>query len=199
MYGITTFLVMPLCLLKDVSKLRIASLFGIITLMFLIVVIVIQCPFYIQHYWDKVYKENDESTHMNLFNVASGFDEHLFFFQGTAAMFYSFTCHIGAFPIFNSLKNNVNRRIQKVINRTILLDFLIFIIIIVCGFLTWPVNTPELIIERENIAGGKDIIMGIGKIAFIAVMIVKLPSCYNSFRISFYELIFKNTEITTAK
>jgi amino acid permease len=199
MYGITFFIFIPLCAMKDVSKLRIASLLGVFTVVFLISMIVIQSPFYIQHYWDYVYKEYDKSTHLNVFNIASGFDSNLFFFQGTATLFYSFSCHLGSFPIFNSLKNNVMRRVHKVIISSIFVDTILFIIISISGYLTWPINTPSLIIERDNIAGGMDVIMSIGKIAFITVLILKFPSVFNSFRISFFELVFGDSKITNKR
>lgn len=199
MSGITLFIIFPLCLVKDVSRLRMASLLGVLTLVFLIILIVIQCPFYIKYYWDNVYKEDDPKTHLNIFNVSSGFDSNLFFFQGTSTLFYAYTCHLGAFPIFNTLKNRVSRRIQKVITRTIILDSVFFIIISICGYLTWPYKTPDLIIGRENIAGGADIIMSIGRIALITILIMKLPNTYNSFRISFLEMVFGDSNVTNKR
>lgn len=199
MYGITIFIIIPLCLLKDVSKLRIASLLGVITLVFLILMIVLQCPFYIQYYWNNVYNEYDDSTHLNIFNISSGFDTNLYFFQGTATLFYSYTCHLGAFPIFNSLKNNIMRRIHKVIIRTLFIDTVFFVTICIAGYLTWPINTPPLIIERDNIAGGMDVIMSIGRLALLIIIIMKLPSSYNAFRISFLEMVFGDSKVTNKR
>lgn len=199
MYGMTTFVILPLCLLKDVSRLRMGSLLGVITLIFLILLIIVQCPSYIRYYWNNVYKEDDPTTHLNIFNISSSFDKNLFFFQGIATLFYTFTSHLGAFPVFQSLSNNVKRRVNKVILRTILLDVFLFIIIAIFGYLTWPVKTPALIIERDNIAGGVDVIMSLGRIGLIVIIIMKLPVSYNSFRLSFFEMVFGDSEITNKR
>ena len=63
--------------------------------------------------------------------------------------FFSYTCHIGAFPVYKSLKNNISRRINKVFRRSILLDTFIYISVGVAGFFTAPVDTPQLIIYRK--------------------------------------------------
>lgn len=198
-FGITLFIVTPLCLIKDVSRLRIASLLGVLTLISLILLIIIQCPFYFQYYWDKVYSEGDPQTHLNIFNPAKAFDSNLFFFQGTATFFYSYTCHIGAIPILNSLKNNAMRRINKVISRTIVMNTFIFMVLATCGYLTWPFKTPSLIIGRENITEGLDIVMTIGRMAICGIIIIKIPFNINSFRISFYQMLFKDATITNKR
>ena len=47
-YGISFIILYPLCLLKNASKMRYASTFGILSLFFLIFIVVIECPFYIK-------------------------------------------------------------------------------------------------------------------------------------------------------
>jgi amino acid permease len=197
--GIATFIIIPLCLLKDISSLRIVSLLGVFTMFYIIILILIQSPFYINYYWEKVYKSEEPKTHLKLFDFFSCFDKNLFFFQGTATLFYSFTCHLGAFPIFNSLKQNAMKRIHKVIVRTLFIDCFFFLIISVFGYLTWPINTPSLILERDNIFGGADIYMSIGRLALMFIVLAKLPNSYNAFRISILELIYGDSKLTNKR
>jgi len=197
--GIATFIIIPLCLIKDISSLRVVSLLGVFTMFYIIILIIIQSPFYINYYWENVYVNDDPNTHLKLFDFSSSFDKNLFFFQGTATLFYSFTCHLGAFPIFNSLKQNVMKRIQKVIVRTLFFDCFIFLIISVFGYLTWPIKTPSLILERDNIFGGADIYMSIGRLTLMIIILAKLPNNYNSFRISILELICGDSKLTNKR
>ena len=80
-YAIGMIIIFPLCLIEDVSKLRIFSLFGVITLLSIIGLLIFECPSYVRYYYDNVYKENDPDTHLNLFDVKKGFGSALSFFN----------------------------------------------------------------------------------------------------------------------
>ena len=198
-YAIGLIIIFPLCLIKDVSKLRIASLFGVITLISLIILIIVEFPSYFKYYKEHMYSPTDVTTHINLYDYKSGFDSSLYFFQYCSSLFYSFITTIGAVPIFNTLHNNILRRMQKVVRRTVLFDIVLFLVISVIGYLTWPVNTPDLIIEREKIRTGADVPMSIGRIALVLTVMMKLPNNYTSLRITIFNMVWGSTEITNKK
>jgi amino acid permease len=147
------------------------------------------------HYWEETYKEDDPSTHLNLWNVGIGFTKDLNFFKGSATLFYAYSCHVGALPVYKTLKNNVQRRIQKVFKRSLLLDAILYSVVGILGYLSMPINTPDLIVERYKLFDS-DLIMDIGRIATALTIIMKVPANYNSFRISVLEVFFNTTEIS---
>jgi len=190
MYGICLLLV-PLCLLKDISKMRVASLFSICSLIYAILVIIVECPFYVYHFLDKDHKWEE----INWFDMSTGFDKNLYFFRGTATIFFAFTCHVGAFPVYKTLKNNITRRVNKVFMRSIILDILIYITVGICGYLTQPIDTPDLIIYREKYLKN-DIAMDIARLGMAINLILSTPANYNAFRLSVMEITWGTSEVT---
>ena len=194
---IISVILIPLCLLKDLSKMRFTSMTGIIAILFATLVILIECPFFFIHYLNNDYKDNIPSTHANFFNPAPSLKSDLLIFQCFAGVFFCFTCHVGAFPIYKTLKSNTERRIKKVYKISILLDFILYSIITISGFLTAPLNQPDLIIYRENNGVlSNDILMILAKFAIAISLTMSIAPNYNSFRISFIEFFFKTNEIT---
>ena len=193
---IISIILIPLCLLKDLSKMRFTSMTGIIAILYATFVILIQCPFFYNHYLKNDYKENIPSTHPNFFNPAPSLKSDLLIFQCFAGVFFCFTCHVGAYPIYKSLKNSTERRIKKVYKISIILDFFLYAIITISGFLTAPLNQPDLIIYRENNGVlSNDIFMILAKFAISISLIMSIAPNYNSFRISFIEFFFQTNEI----
>ena len=139
-------LVFPLCLLRDVSKMRFASLIGVLALIYSILVVVIESIFFLK------YKNWDLLSEMNWIDIRKSFsrEEGLPFFGGIATVFYIYSCHAGAFPVYKTLRNNTTRRVKKVFRRSILLDIIVYTCIAAASFITAPINPPELILYREN-------------------------------------------------
>ena len=189
MFGLT-ILLSPICLLKDISKMRFVSMFGVCALMYSILVVVVETPWFYKHYLVKVYKENEPDTHANWFDISKGFTEELNFFKGIATVFFVFSCHPGVFPVYKSLKNNTEKRINKVILRSCFLNFVIYLSIAVFGFLTSPVGEEPLIIFRKKIFDN-DIFMTIAKISLALDLYLSIPANYNALRASFFILVFK--------
>ena len=193
MFGII-LLVMPLCLLKNISKMRFASLFGICAYIYCILVIVIQSPWFLRHYLDN-YKKDDPDTHANWFNLANGFTKELYFFTGIATVFFAYECHTGAFPVYKNLKNHTEERINKLYFRSLCLDIAVYILISICGFITAPLNPQSLVIFRENLVFKNDIFMTIAKIALACNLFLSLPANYAGYRCSFFIFFFGTDEI----
>ena len=192
MFGYT-LIIFPICLLKYISKMRFVSMFGICAYIYSILVIVIESPWFLIHYLNN-YKKDDPNTHANWFDITKSFNKDLTFFDGFATVFFTFTCHPGAFPVFKTLKNNNEKRINSCFLRSIILDLIIYILVAICGFITAPLNPKSLIIYRESIFEN-DIFMTIAKIALALDLYLSIPANYASYRCSFFMMFFKTDKI----
>ena len=174
-YGIMILFLLPLCLLHNASKMRYASTFGIISLFLLIIIVVAECPFYI------IDHINNDKFELNYFDILSGLEGDMKLLQSIVTVFYAFSCHVGAFPVLQTLHNPIERRQKKVIRRAIYIDIISYLIIGASGYLTQPLNTPDLIIERDKLFNS-DWIMTIGEICFILTLLAKISANYNALR-----------------
>ena len=186
-YIISIVILTPLCLLKNISKMRYASIFGIFSLFFLIFIVVLECPFYIKHnFFDK-----NKKIKLNYIDILSGFEGDMKILQAISTLFYAFSCHVGVFPVLNSLKNPTRPRIKLLFKKSILLDIICYLIIGISGYLTQPEDTPDIIIERKSIFKN-DFLMIIGQICFIFTLIAKICANYNALRICIVNLFNVN-------
>ena len=189
-------LVFPLCLLKDVSKMRIPSLIGVCALIYSIIVVVIESVFFFKNN----YKER--INEMNWFDITQSFSlkDGIPFFGGIATVFYIYSCHAGAFPVYKTLRNNTTRRIKKVFRRSILLDIIVYTSIAAASVITEPFNSPELILYRENLPNfDPDYFIMLAKVGIIFNLFFSTPANYSGLRISLFELIWGNSNITNTK
>ena len=174
-YGITGVILLPLCLLKDASKMRYASTFGIFSLFFLILIVVVECPFYIKKY------TNQDKNEINYFDILSGLKGNMKLLQSIVTVFYAFSCHVGAFPVLETLHNPTEKRAKKVLRRAMSIDTISYLIIGAAGYFTQPKDAPDLIIERKKLFNN-DWFMTIGEISFIFTLLAKISANYNALR-----------------
>ena len=71
-----------------------------------------------------------------------------------------------------------------------------YVFVSVSGFLTYPVNPPDLIIYRKNVVFDSDIFMTVAKLAMAADLFLCLPVNYNSFRLSFSIQFLQTADIS---
>ena len=186
---ISIVILLPFCLLKNISKMRYASMFGIFSLFFLIFIVVIECPFYIKYNFFE-----NKTIKVNYIDIISGFKGDMKILQAISTLFYAFSCHVGVFPVLNSLKNPDKLRIKLLFKKSIALDIICYLIIGISGYITQPENAPDLIIERKKIFKN-DFLMIIGQICFIFTLIAKICANYNALRICIINLFGMNKSL----
>jgi len=194
LYGVNAIIVIPICLIKELSKMKNVSLAGLMCLIYVILVIVIQSPFFIiENVKNDIYSKPE----INWSNVGSSFTT-LWFFKGTAVFFLGYTCHQGVFTIYSTLKNNVIRRTNKVLRRSTILIFIIYILSALCGFLSVPILPPDLIVYRKSIFS-TDVFMTIAKLGMTFTLLMAIPVNYNCLRLSLFKLVWNTHEIGNFK
>ena len=174
-YSITIVILFPLCTLKTISHMRYYSTFGILSLFLLIFIVLVEMPYFYKH---NIVKEGQKINYMDL---KPGFGRDMQFLRAISTIIYAFACHVGVYPVLNSLYNPTRKRVQQVFWRATILDIVCYFIIGYSGYLTQPQNTPDLILERNKIFKN-DILMTIGQMFFIFTLITKISANYNGLR-----------------
>ena len=185
-YLITYIVLFPLCLIKTISKMRYASIFGVTALFLMILIILIQFPSFYYH------NIHQRKHNINFLDIKYGFDKNMQFFQSISTIIYAFECHAGLFPVLSSLNRPTKIRVQKVLRNAVLIDVVSCMIIALSGYLSQPFDTPELIIERHTIFK-HDFLMTTGFILFICTLVTKIGANYNGFRITILNLFKYDT------
>ena len=183
-FGIGILIIFPLCLVTDMKKLNISSTIGVFTTLFILLVVLVQFPFYFIEYLNKEYKKDDESTHINIYHVERGFTTQIQFLQAFALFFFCFTGHNGLLPALEHLERPTPARRAKLYNIAIAMDMLIYLFIAICGYLSVPHDVLDIVFERKRI-WPKDIVMTIARILLIPMAISKIQVNHNIWRISF--------------
>jgi len=74
------------------------------------------------------------------------------------------------------------KRVSKVIDRAIVVDFAFYFSIAMLGFFSSFDDTPPIVLERPNIESGKNIPILIAILLVVICVLVAFPMAYNPFR-----------------
>lgn len=181
-----TFFIGLMCLKKDIKKLNFTGYIEIGAVIYTLFVVIIQCNDYYNYYKKTKYVKNDKSTHANLVNLKKSFTEDLDFFKGMAQLFCAYACHPRIFSIYGGFKNQPGglKKLRYGVFLAICLTTGLYLISIVCSFLTDPYTPEDLIIYRKNKGNGKDIAMTISKLFLTLSLIFNIPGYYHNLRLN---------------
>jgi hypothetical protein len=188
-YFLITFLTLYIVTLyRSVDKLKTISLMGIFFILYLVICFLFKTPEYYGYY-----KEVGPVTFhaviwkLEMFKVY-GIIQALFLNQYTIL------------PICHNVVYTNHLRISKIIQRSIILLFTIYLILLTCGYLSEPDSTQtKLFILRKKIPGDSDRSVLFGKLGFgIALFIaILVKSCY--LLLYFDQLVLKFTNPDSAQ
>jgi len=99
--------------------------------------------------------------------------------------------------VCSALKNSNNnyRTKNKILNYSIFSYTSIYVVVGILGFLSCPVDTPDLIIQRQKIFGD-DYVMDIAKVVVVVASVLKIPVNFNTFKLSLFNFIYGKTDVT---
>lgn len=172
-------------LLKDVSKLQYAGMVSACTIIYTTIVTIVEMPFY----WH-------EGKHQGrTFELFEPFNWNFLFSFST--LLFAYASHNGIFSVIKDLRKPTKRRMMKVLNRALILEFILFGIIAFAGFFCILEDTPGIFINRKPLDyfGDRDYYIIVSQILFILCLTCTMSIIYNIIRGSFKTLIFRRDHI----
>ena len=176
-------LVLPLSLKRNLSSLNYVSLFGIVAIFYIMMVIIIEMPYYVTSYWSVKKLSPSDIVYIKVdANLLISFTVNLL----------SYTCCQIVFELRDELSKPTIKRTFKVLDRSIFIETALYILIGLFGYMSSLSNTPQVLLTREGISvGKKDYFMIIASLAMTFSMICSIPMLTNPGRATFSSLIYK--------
>jgi amino acid permease len=178
---------LPLSFLKNISTLQYASIVGSIALVYSIIVIVIEMPFYL-------IKNIKEGIEIPLFKPIS-----LNYLDTFATFMFGFSSHNGIFQVFTELKRPSIVRYYKVLERSFVIELILYIAISFAGYLSTLDLTPDIFLERPDLPGFNDVFIQVAKFTLFVCLHCSMAINYNIMRMSIKTMFFQGRDIPPVK
>ena len=81
----------------------------VISLAFVVLIIICQSPYFIDNYYDEIYKKDDKSTHLNVYDLSKGCDKDLNIIRPFVTLFFAYTSQNAVFPIIEAVKERTKK------------------------------------------------------------------------------------------
>lgn len=172
------FLLLLVSLKRDMSAFRYASVISILCLIYTAVVLIVEMPEYISYHKEK----KDVEVEPIYWNLD--------LFTGASMCFFAFQCQVQLLPIYSELVNPIYRRIEKVVNRAVSVDFFFYLLVSVAGYCASFSDTATIVLERKTLDGKPDYACLIAIFGVMLSMVVAFPCGYNPARAELAQLIW---------
>jgi amino acid permease len=177
----------PLSLLKNVSTLQYASIAGTVALLYSILVIVVEMPFYFSNYLK-------EGNTVPLFKPISWN-----YLDTFSTFMFGFAAHNGIFQVFHELKRPTEERYHKILLRSFILEIALYLSISYGGYFSTFEKTKGVFLLREDLPGFQDYFIKIAKITLFICLHCTMAINYNIMRLSVKSMCFNNQDISFMK
>lgn len=106
--------------------------------------------------------------------------------------FFAFTCQMQMLPIYSELVRPSYKRIEKVVKRSLTIDFIFYAMMCSAGYWSTYNYTPQLVVTRPPLPGfDPDYCMLVASAALCLVLFAAFPCNYNPWRNQFFTLIMR--------
>jgi amino acid permease len=136
----SAFILGPLSLGRDMGSFKNLAILSLSCLILTILVVLIELPFY-----ETLYQKNYSSDCLKVTNTCYSAQ----FFNGAGIILFAFTNQCNVLPVYQELVNPVKYRLMKIIRRSIILVFSLYVIMSLSGYFSTLNNTPEVILSRD--------------------------------------------------
>lgn len=178
---------LPLSLLKNISTLQYASIIGTIALVYSIIVIAVEMPFY-------VINNIDNKVPFPLFKPLDWS-----YLDTFATFMFGFSSHNGIFQVFTELKRPSIVRYYKVLERSFIIELVLYITISFSGYFSTLENTKDIFLKRDDLPGFNDIFIQIAKLTLFICLHCSMAINYNIMRMSLKTMFFDGKDIPAIK
>ena len=153
-------LMIPLSSFRDLSKLRGAATFGVISLTYIVLVTLVEFPLYI------------ESASMENVRYVV-IDENIF--SCISVCFLAFFCHTNVCSVHGQIYNPTIKRMKKITTRTVVIQLMIYSSLVVFGYLSTLDQTPKVFTSRISPEVlGEDWPMVIGRVLMLITLVMAI-------------------------
>ena len=177
---ISCVILLPLSLKRDMSSLAFAGIMSVVALFYTMMVLIVEAPLYAEDY------RNDPRVEVK----AAVFDVNIL--TSCSLVFFAYTCQANLLPIYSELVRPDYRRIKKVINRSLTVDYLFYLIIATAGYCSLFNATNDIVIQRPALTNyDPDFTALLAAIAICIVLFATFPMNFNPARNQLFLLFFK--------
>lgn len=178
---------LPLSFLKNIATLQYASIVGTIALIYSIVVIAIEMPFYVMN-------NIKDNVNFPIFKPLSWN-----YLDTFATFMFGFSSHNGIFQVFTELKRPSIVRYYKVLERSFLIELFLYITISYSGYFSTLDNTKDIFLKRDDLPGFNDVFIQVAKLTLFICLHCSMAINYNIMRMSFKTMFFNGGDIPVVK
>ena len=179
---VLSLILIPLCLLKDISYLGFTSSFSIFSILFVDFVIIIK-------FIEKISTTGINTKNIIFFNVNS-FENVTLIFSVIGSFFFSFISQYNVIPIYKELKNRSQLKMTGIITSSMATSTVIYLIAAVLGYFLFL--DTDLNLLKGNVLDNfsqTDILASISKFLVIIVIVLSYPVIHYTARGSLMNII----------